>query len=270
MEKSYSYIQKKQLDQMSLNGASVRYGQQPDIAGYWKTIVECDSKTARETLISKLLEKMEENSEQNGFWGSQEELRITFGIGANSIHLDDKNIYFSFFENLRNTYLDSKEKGIEKPEGTMAVNSIYTTIENYFGAFNGDLDKRLELTELDFDTFEYPSVEVLKGQGCGACVEKAAVAHNLWLLMGRESYYACSTSAKFENSSDEGHAFCMIKNQKGNFMLYDHAMGNFGALQGDPVETLLSGQPLIIGQPFQNHGVYANACNLEQNVAPNE
>ena len=209
---------------------------------------------------------MESNSTSNGFWTQSDEIRITFGIGTNAIHLDDRNIYYNFFDNL--SQLHKKNRNLEKPreEGTLAVESIHRTIENYFGAFNGNLDLRNQLTDLNFDTFEYPSISVLQGKGCGACVEKAAVAHNLWLLMGRESYYVSSTSAKFEHSNDEGHAFCIIRNSKGNFMLYDHAMNNFGPLQGNPIETLLSGQPLHIQAPFKNQGVYANACNLQGEI----
>ena len=262
MEKSYSYIQNKPLDQMSLNGTSIKYGQQPNLVGYWIKIVECENQDERRALIDKLLEEMESNSSENGFWTSNDDVRITFGFGTNSVRLDDKDIYYSFFENLRTLYLKSKAQGTEKKTSPMSFNSIFSTIENYFGPFNGNLALRSSLTELNFDTFEYPSVSVLKGKRCGACVEKAAIAHNLWLLLGMESYYVSSTSSKFEHSNDEGHAFCIIRNTKGQFMLYDQSMQNFGPLQGDPISTILSGEPFIIKEPFKNKGVYANACNL--------
>ena len=264
MEKCYSYVQGKTLDQMSLNGTSIKYGKQEDIKDYWKQIVENDNQTARHFLVDRLLEKMQANCDKNGFWCPEEEIQTTFGIERNAVHLDDKNIYYTFFDTLRVLHDKNKQTQTPQQDGTLAVRSVFSTIENYFGKFNGNLDLRNQLTELNFETFEYPSISVLQNQGCGACVEKAAVAHNLWLLMGRESYYVSSTSSKFENSNDEGHAFCIIKNGEGGFMLYDHAMNNFGALQGDPIETLLSGQPLVIGEPFNNHGIYANACNLEQ------
>ena len=47
-------------------------------------------------------------------------------------------------------------------------------------------------------------------------------------------------------------------------MLYDAAMGNFGRVPGNPIESMLNGEPLVIGEPFKTHGIYANACNMEQ------
>lgn len=265
MEKCYSYIKRTTLDQMSINGTSVKYGKQEDVVGYWKIIIECDDENDRHLLIDDLLKKMQNNAAQNGFWKPEDEIRISFGIGTTAIHLDDTSIYYSFFDNLRMLYQHNQTESKPVDDGVVALSSIFRTIEQYFGSYNGNLALRGKLTALNPETCEYPSISILKGKGCGACVEKAAVAHNLWLLMGRESYYVASTSAQFEDVEDEGHAFCFIRNSKGNFMLYDHARNNFGKVRGNPIETVLNGEPLIIGEPFKNPGVYANACNLETN-----
>jgi hypothetical protein len=264
MEKSYSYIQKKTMDQMSINGTSIKYGKESNIDEYWRQIANCNDQSSRYEMIDQLLMIMENNAAQNGFWRADDEIRITFGIGSNAVHLDDKNIYYNFFDNLNYMYNKNNEFDVPLKDGAIALRSVFGTIENYFGAYNGDINLRHQLTDMNFDTFEYPSISVLKGKGCGACVEKAAVAHNLWLLMGRESYYVSSTSSKFENSNDEGHAFCIIKNSQDRYMLYDHAMNNFGPLSGEPIQTLLNGEPLVIKEPFKNQGVYANALNLEK------
>lgn len=264
MEQCYSFIQKKRMDQMSIKGTSVRYGKEQIFGDEWKKIVEIEDREKRNQEIDKLLENYQKNQQANGFWGFEDEVQITFGAGtANMIVLDDKNLYYIFFDALK-ARLDHN-KTLEKPipEGKVVVNSIYATIEAYFGKYNGDMQLRENLTLYDFDNEKAPSIANLKRKGCAACVEKAAVSHNLFLLTGRESYFVSSCSCKFDFAPDQGHSFTFIKNQKGNFMLYDHALQNFGVVKGDPIETMLNGEPLVIGEPFSNQGVYANALNLE-------
>ena len=267
MEKSYSFTKREVLDRMSLKGTSIKYGKESKAIGRWKTIIEEKDDAVRNSMIDDFIEEMELNSENNGFWKSDDEIKITLGAGAdNAIRLNDKTLYYDFFKMLRHGYIKNNEKATPNSEGWLALHAIKNMIDFYFGSFNGDLKKREVLTTMDYDSFEFPSISVLKGAGCGACVEKSAVAHNLWLMLGRESYYVASASSKFPHSQDEGHAFCIIKNSNGNFMLFDHAMQNFGQLPGDPIDLLLSGNPLIIGEPFKNTGCYANALNLEQNM----
>ena len=264
MEQCYSFIQNKRMNQMSMMGTSVRFGKEQTFGEEWRKIVEIEDREERNQEIDKLLENYQSNSTQNGFWGQNDIVQITFGAGAsNSIMLDDKSLYYLFFDVLKEN-LD-KNKALENPknEGLIVVNSIYATINMYFGKYNGNLDLRDRLTSFDFEQEKMPSVAVLKGKGCAACVEKASVSHNLFLLTGRESYFVSSCSSKFEHSNDQGHSFTFIKNSKGNFMLFDHAMQNFGMVEGDPIEAMLNGEPLVIGEPFANQGVYANACNLE-------
>ena len=50
---------------------SIQYGKQPDIEGDWKKIISVEDIEERKKQIDKLLETMEQNSEQNGFFGSQ-------------------------------------------------------------------------------------------------------------------------------------------------------------------------------------------------------
>ena len=264
MEQCYSFIQKKRMDQMSMKGTSVRYGKEQTFGEEWRKIVEIEDREKRNQEIDKLLENYQKNQQANGFWGQADPIQITFGIGtANAIQLDDKNLYYVFFDALRARLEYNKTAEKPLPEGKIVVNSIYATIDAYFGKFNGDLELRDRLTQFDFEKTNAASVASLKRRGCAACVEKAAVSHNLFLLTGRESYFVSSCSCKFEQSPDQGHSFTFIKNQKGNFMLYDHAMQNFGVVLGDPIETMLNGEPLVIGEPFANQGVYANALNME-------
>lgn len=269
MEQCYSFIQHKRMDQMSIKGTSVRYGKEQTFGEEWRKIVEIEDREKRNQEIDKLLEAYQKNSQQNGFWSADDKVQITFGgFASNAILLDDKNLYYIFFDALRARIEHNKTQEKPMPEGSVIVNSIHATIEAYFGKFNGNMQLRDRLTQFDFMEEKIPSVASLMRKGCAACVEKAAVSHNLFLLAGKESYFVSSCSSQFPHSPDEGHAFTFIKNAKGNFMLYDQAMENYGPVKGDPIEAMLNGEPLIIDEPFKHHGVYANACNLElENIA---
>ncbi len=262
MEKSYSFNLKTILDNMSINGSSIRYGKQDGVDNIWKQIIGTEDQNERYKLVDLLIDKMEENAKANGFWRADEELKISFGIGTNAVHLDDRNVYYMLFDILKKLYELNQKQEEPLVDGSLFYNAIHNTIERYFGEYNGDSKLRLDLTSLDFETFKYPSVSILKGKGCAACVEKAAFAHNMWLLFGRESYYVGSTSSKFKHTNDNAHAFCIVRNKQGKLALYDQALENYGHLPDDTIDKILRGEPLVIDKPFKTYGIYANACNF--------
>lgn len=262
MIKSYSYNLKTNLDRMSIDGSSVRYGKQEGIEDVWREIISCEDQNERHSRVDALIAKMEENTEANGFWRADEVLKIGFGISTNGLHLDDRSIYYMLFDVLKE--LEKMNKKLPKPlsDGSLFYNAIHNTIDMYFGEYNGNAKLRNTLTELDFETFEHPSVAVLKGKCCAQCSEKAALAQNMWLFFGRESHYVCSTSSKFNHCDDKAHAFCIVRNTMGKLSLYDQALENYGHLPDDTIESILKGEPLVIDKPFETYGIYANACNF--------
>ena len=262
MIKSYSYNLKTNLDRMSIDGSSVRYGKQEGIEDVWREIISCEDQNERYARVDALIAKMEENTETNGFWCAAEELKISYGIGNNAVHLDDRSIYYSLFDILQQLCEMNKKRANPLTDGSLFYNAIHNTIEIYFGEYQGNEKLRLDLTEMDMEIFKYPSVSVLKGKNCAACVEKAALAQNMWLFFGRESHYVCSTSAKFKHTNATAHAFCIVRNTMGKLSLYDQALENYGHLPDDTIESILKGEPLVIDKPFETYGIYANACNF--------
>lgn len=265
MEKSYSFIINETIDQFSMNGTSIRYGKQPDISNKWKEIIAEGDEEKRNIIIDELISDMEENYDKNGFWRAEDEILINVGAfgGDNRFCLDDKSLYYDFFTCLKTQIEKNNASENPKNEGFITYKTIKSFLNEYFGEYNGDLRKRNELTDYDVETGECPSISLFKGAGCAACVERASVSHNLWLLMGRESYFVLSPSCMFETTPDEGHAFNIIKNSMDNFMLFDSTLHNFGQLPGNPIDDMLMGKPFVVKEPFLNKGCYANAKNLD-------
>ena len=253
------------MDGWSMNGTSIRFGQATSVVEEWQKIIAIDEDAARQKAIDSLIDTLEADVETSGFFDASEQIMITRGAGAmQGIKLDDREVYYNFFDNLKTLYstaTDDKEKNNVLPK------AIKQTVDTYFGQYNGDEKSRLSFTTAEIDDdgeIIYPSVSVLKGKGLGACVEKSAMAHNMWLMLGRKSHYISSSSIHFKGISDEAHAFTIIQNGHGNYMLYDLALNNFGRLAGDPIKEMLKGEPLIVSEGFRNPGIYANACNIER------
>ena len=250
---------------------NVRYGKQEDSKKLFNEILNIEDKEERNQKIIALVELLEKNSETNGFFKRDEEIKINIGAGSDigpQIKLDDIELYTLFFE----LFATLKKHNPEANDNVVYKVAVEQTILRYFGQFNGDsaLRTRLIDVEFDFDRIEeenykpeIPSISKLKGKNCAMCVERASVSHNLWLLGGYESYYIDASSIKLEGYKDEGHAYCIV-NYNGTFKLFDCSINvyfRFG--EGiNPIEDILNGKPLVVEVKDKKY-IYANAYNLK-------
>ncbi len=248
---------------------SIQYGKQPDIESEWKKIISVEDVEERKKQIDKLLETMEQNSEQNGFFGSQQEIVICKKTN-NSILFNDKDIYYQFFNTLRN--FSQLNKDGKFTEGAIIKKSIEEVEKTYWGGFGSKRDVRLDKTKAEVvdDSYNVPSVSNLKGQNCSACVERAVMSHNLWLLAGKTSYFVnasakeCDFGQEDAEYSDDGHAYNIVE-YDGVYRLFDLSMNNICVLPGDPIKDIESGTPLRVDGPnIENPGYYANFTKVEQ------
>jgi len=99
----------------------IKYGQEESIKELWKEIINIDDSQKRKEVIDKLLDKMEINSETNGFITRNEEVKIT-DIG-NSFIIDDNELYYLFFDTLR----QFKSNSPDARDSLMKLHSIRKT-----------------------------------------------------------------------------------------------------------------------------------------------
>ncbi|MBR4998403.1 MAG: hypothetical protein IKY10_00850 [Clostridia bacterium] len=224
----------------------IRYGVENGLRHEWKNIINIKDEEKRNQKIDDLIDRLEQNAEGNGFFKSQDKVAINIFSG---FRIDDKEIYYDFFKRLRKIYnllLKSEKKEIE---GFAIFSAIKESVQVYFGNDKKDaMRERMNLTAIvadENDNFIPPSIKVLKDSGCGMCVEKSSVAHNLWLMCGKTSYYVTSKAIYLGEGIDQGHAFCLVEYDN-KFRIFDAALGNYGLLDCNPIETIKDNVPFKV------------------------
>lgn len=240
-----------------MSGLSIRYGKQQGKPRY-EEIAQLQDKRIRDKKVDELVKEFIKNKDKTGFFAPDDPIYINKMFGK-VFTIDDNEIYHTFFDNL-NANFSSREG---RSSGGIVMRSVYKTVLDYYGRFDGDQKKRYQLTSSSFDdedNFIIPSIKNLKGQNSAACVEYASLAHNLWLLAGVTSHYILSKDTNFPGSS-EGHAFVIVEYGE-KFRLFDIAQEIGGPLNGNPIKDIQNSKPLVV-----NNMVYANASkakNLSQ------
>ena len=217
----------------------MRYGQQAGIQDEWKRIISIDSASERKKEIDNLVSAMESNRENNGFYGKEDSVKIN-QIG-NEFKIDDNELYYMFFENLRIL----KQNHPAEDESRILFHGVLHTVKNYFGGFGANKNVRMALTSVDIEEDIIPSISAQKGRNCSLCAERSSVSHNLWLLTGAESYCVNSTNCSFGNVSSEyendGHMFCVVQID-GIYKVFDPTMQVYMRVSGNPIEKMLKGE----------------------------
>jgi len=223
----------------------IRYGKEDGFADMWKKIISIDNSDDRKKQINKMLNLIENNKEDNGFISRDEVIEIN--KMGNSFKIDDNELYYSFFEMLKLL----KDNNPNEPDSRIVFHGIRNTIKNYFGGFGGNRKARMQLTsiEIDDDDIKIPSISAQKGKNCSLCVERASVAHNLWLLTGEKSHYVNSLDCNFggvgNEYSNDGHAFCIVEIE-GVYKLFDPTMQVYQKLDGNPIDKMLKGESFAV------------------------
>lgn len=100
-----------------------------------------------------------------------------------------------------------------------AIPGIFYFLDNYFGQ-EGDDEKRLQIFEAN-QSNGIPDIALLERKNCAVCAERAALAQNLFSLLGIESFYV--TGRVSDENELVPHAFNVI-NYKGKYFLFDASM----------------------------------------------
>lgn len=275
MQKRKEYKNGKALVELHF-GQSLKAGEE------WKKIVAEADEEKRHVLVDQLLESVQEEDISTSSFFKEDEI-ISTGEGR-GFKLNDRELYYLFFDLLKNLNDQNVEHKIS--DANLILTVVKETIKRYAGSKNyvnadGKVDEsvrrkvRLSKTERIFDEetgdIDFPSISAQRGLSCMLCTEKAAAAHNLWLLCGKTSYF-CSTNCdqlgvNQAESNDaygtDSHNFTIFEND-GKFVLCDLSMNNVGKLQPDCIEKLLSGYGLQVSN-VENPGFYApNEHETEQ------
>ncbi len=211
---------------------SMRYGKEEGINKLWREICQIDEKEVRNNKVDELVLRMVKNKDKNGFWGPEDVLVISH-LFMEQFKLDDMDIYHNFFSVLN-------EKTKKDFSFKTYAESIFKTVTDYFGKIPKDNKKRAELTAAFFDNndeFIVPSIKELKNKDSAACVEYAAISHNLWLLSGVESYF-------IKNLTIE-HAFNIVHTNSQYFM-FDLVQGISKPIESDSIKKIENQEELVI------------------------
>lgn len=261
MEKVYS-----KLGISALPNIKIRFGQETSIKSLWKNIIEIDDIEERQKRIDDLLEIMEADEDKSGFLGKED--RVDCGK-AHCFLLDDKNLYYMFFDNLRQ--LSKQNLDGKATDGAIIHKAIKETIKQYAGGNGVNRELRQSLTELVGEDATAQSISQQKGKNCFYCTERAAISHNLWLLTGATSYFCWTDNDNFgaddSTYKNDTHNFTIVEYDD-KFRLYDIAMNNFCMLENDCIEKLLDGKGLKVekSKTVPNPGVYAENFNDQENA----
>ena len=254
------------------DSVNVRYGKEESAKELFNDVFQAKNKDDLLEKVKILIQTLEKNNENNSFFKLDEEINISLGLQSTAgakIRIDDVNIYKRFFD----IYSDLKQKNPAYTESRLHMEAVRGTINSYFGEFDGNIELRNKITAVEQDAekliendmqIEATSIENFKGKNCAMCVERASVAHNLWLLGGYESYFVDTASIEFEGLPDEAHAYCIV-NYNGTFKLFDDSMGIYKAFEEgvNPVEDILNGKPLIVNHKGKEL-IYANSFAKEE------
>ena len=252
----------KDADDTNLNKLFVQYGVEPGIKNLWEEIIKLDGESAK-AKVDALLEKMAMNSKNNGFFDANQTVNISYkGFG---FRLDDYNLYYMFFNNLKDMY-ESEGENAQQNKGAIIFNSIKQTLKDYFGGVIKDTrSEKPSLTIFD-DNIEFPSISNQRDKGTASATEMASVSHNLWLLTGKESFYLSSYDCKLENTKqkllEDGHKFNIVNTGNG-YRLCDFTRGYFTMLDASPLDIIKEGKPMVFGSEIY-YGAQPKQAEIER------
>ena len=159
--------------------------------------------------VDQLVQKNERDTEHEDVIGFEHSVPHKGFIDNNTLITNaDSTVNFTtneyaylFFRGLIGGKVDNLDR---------AANLVYYFIRKYFG-LDGDEKEREKLFMGNIEPF---SIDMFRGKNAAVCAERAAVAQNLFSLLGIESYYIVG------QLDGINHAFNVI-NYNDNYYLYD-------------------------------------------------
>ena len=155
------------------------------------------------------------NKTKNFFWGKNNQI-IT---GYASLIITDNEIFEYLFDNVKDFF--KQEPVDEKDFKKKLFRCVQKTVFDYLGAgkpsevkrintYRGVLDADFERNpEIDFEMDGKISIRSFKGESCGACLERAVIAHECFKMLGFESVLA--TEQVYNTGIRDLHAFNFVK-----------------------------------------------------------
>lgn len=263
MEKSY---QTEIFDEIT--ETKVVYGKEDSLKGVILEIAKIKDSKERNNAVDLILEALEQNKENNGFLGPKDKIVISNILKFQSIKLDDKDIYYIFFDYIHKAYEDNMAKIAEDPTyhqgvplNTLdVVNSISNTLNAYYCGLNKNEKLREKLTITNEPDAEPRSIKEQKGMGCAACVEVSSVAHNLFLCSGLESAFVISYDSAIIHEDKleiSPHAYDVVKIGNSNRII-DYARNKIINLDKNIVDIIDEKIPIV-----KENFIYINAKQYE-------
>ena len=142
------------------------------------------------------------------------------------LHIDDPEVFRIFFETVQT--FKKTPSWQEKTIREMLLPVLQWTIGNYFGNHTGTTEsegrnRALYMGAVTADSNGI-SIRELRGQNCGVCCEKAAIAQNLLAFVGADSRIIFSDDCEFPegNKGGDAHVYILLRTSTGKY-LYDPA-----------------------------------------------
>ena len=254
----------------------VKYGREEGVIDKWKSIIEIENREERNKKIDELLVVLELNKNENSFFAADD---IVYINAFCSFKVDDREIYYLFFENLREIIIADNNK--TKDQRNLITKAINKTLFEYFGTINPNkMSERENITDNNDDT-KQSSIKDQKGKQTAMCTERSVLTHNLWLLVGETSYWIDSNDFYMKENSKTtmttidgtGHAFSVVSivtEKNGEkvrvYCIDDNALNIWAHLSPTFLEDLKNGVPIEV-KAGNKHVVYTEGtkfCNAHK------
>lgn len=199
-------------------------------------------------------------------------------IGANFAHGIISGGYLSSFNGSFNEELIGIESGVgdivnakignikdayellKTKINNMGNNDIYglssavlETVDEYFGGIS-NIDSRMNYYyPSDFEESKNNFISNLKGTGAAMCVERAALAQNLLISLGINSFF--KSSGIIKDSNREVHSYNLIE-YKGKYYIFDTSLPNLINDQASPLIAELNKEQFdLLSSPISDLGI---------------
>ena len=177
---------------------------------------------------------------------SDEKIGIENGIG---------DIVNAKIGNIKDCYelLKLKVKDIDSNDIYALSLAVLETVDEYFGGIKNIESRMNYYYPIDFEESKDNKISNLKGTGAAMCVERAAVAQNLLISLGINSFY--KSSGILKDNKKEVHSYNLIE-YKDKYYIFDTSIPNFINGQISPLIAEINKEDFyLLSSPISDMGV---------------